>query len=292
MILLTAMTTASCEKWRKKKEVDPERVFILYSAGFSNLSPSLTEDIQDLLSGDIPAKNSADVVLVISRKTSDASGRDYIKETAPYLFRVYRTKNKAVCDTLFALPAGSSLADADNMRAMLSKAAELFPVKHYGMVLSSHATGWVPAGYYASPNMYRSSSGPLRSSRIPAVDLDAADIALSVQGIQESRQRSHQCLTFTGFHLGNTSLMKDDTTNDLYRIMFHMKDSPGSFPDQSEGFGKQIIQRFPVCAALLQLSGLLPELLIGAGHQPVPVSFDFFHGRLQVLADPGAFRSK
>ena len=175
MILLTALTTASCEKWRKKKEVDPERVFILYSAGFSNLSPSLTEDIQDLLSGDIPAKNSADVVLVISRKTSDASGRDYVKETAPYLFRVYRTKSKAVCDTLFALPAGSSLADADNMRTMLSKAAELFPVKHYGMVLSSHATGWVPAGYYASPNMYRSSSGPLRSSRIPTVDPPGMD---------------------------------------------------------------------------------------------------------------------
>ena len=45
--------------------------------------------------------------------------------------------------------------------------------------------------------------------------------AFSFQCIQIRRQSCDQCLTFTGFHLCNTSLMQDNSTDDLYAVMLH-----------------------------------------------------------------------
>ncbi len=46
--------------------------------------------------------------------------------------------------------------------------------------------------------------------------------AVSGQGVQEHRQRSHQCLSFSGSHLGNLSLMQYDTTEELHIIVDHI----------------------------------------------------------------------
>ena len=45
---------------------------------------------------------------------------------------------------------------------------------------------------------------------------------LACDSIQEHRQRSHECFTFTGSHLGDLSLMQDNTTDKLDIVMNHV----------------------------------------------------------------------
>lgn len=174
-ILLAAViilvTVTGCDWFKRDDGPDRyNRVMILYSAGFNNLSPDLTEDIQDLKAGYLPKKNSDLALLVISRRTSDDYGGNYEIETPPYLIRMYKKGDKAVMDTLYSMPAGSTLIDADVMRNMLQRIADDFPSDSYGMVVSGHGNGWMPAGAYINPSAY-GKAAMRRSARIEVQDI-------------------------------------------------------------------------------------------------------------------------
>jgi hypothetical protein len=51
-------------------------------------------------------------------------------------------------------PAGTSLANKEMVTEVLSLVRERFPAAGYGVVFSSHATGWMPAGYFSNPKTY------------------------------------------------------------------------------------------------------------------------------------------
>lgn len=161
----------SCSDWfHSDRDGTFRRVFILYSAGFNNLSPDLSDDIRDLTKGYVPKKKDDVAMLVVSHQTADAGGADYKTETEPCLFRIYRQNGSVVCDTLFAMPAGTTLLSAEAIRTFLQKAADLFPSDSYGMVVSGHGNGWLPVGFYANPSSY--GKAPLRKSpRVLAPEL-------------------------------------------------------------------------------------------------------------------------
>ena len=169
-LLLPVLILTACDGWKADKE-STRNVCIVYSAGYNNLSPDLTEDLNDLATkGYVPKKKGQDVLLVASRKTADARGADYKTPTAAYLYRLYKHNNKLVRDTLFALREGVSMLETDAMRTLLEKARDLYPSDHYGMVFSSHGNGWLPSGFYANPERFRSSSAQRRAPRIEAPD--------------------------------------------------------------------------------------------------------------------------
>ncbi|MBR1405718.1 MAG: hypothetical protein IJ578_02130 [Bacteroidales bacterium] len=169
-LLLPVLVLTACDGWNADKE-SIRNVCIIYSAGYNNLSPDLTEDLNDLATkGYVPKKKAQDVLLVASRRTADAKGADYKTPTAAYLYRLYKHNNKLVRDTLFALQEGVSMLEADAMRTLLGKARDLYPSDHYGMVFTSHGNGWLPSGFYANPGSAPKSSGQRRARRIEAPD--------------------------------------------------------------------------------------------------------------------------
>jgi hypothetical protein len=136
--------------------VDPDkngydRVVILYSAGVNSLSEYLRSDIKDLKSGYAPALKDGDAFLVVSHLSFKRG--DYTTPTSPQLIRVYKDKKQGVIlDTLKSYDG--HLSDPANMRTILTDIKTQFPAKHYGMVFSSHASGWMPNGYYNNPTYY------------------------------------------------------------------------------------------------------------------------------------------
>lgn len=131
-----------------------EKLMILWSNGFNSLSKYLKEDINDLQGGYLPFADDKNVVIVVSHLPR-AKG-DYRTETAPQLIRLYRDKktNKAVMDTLKSYSTDLRLGDASTMRTILNEIHSQFNAKHYGMVFSSHSTGWLPKGYYSDPESF------------------------------------------------------------------------------------------------------------------------------------------
>ena len=84
-------------------------------------------------------------------------------------------------------------------------------------------------------------SHPLRIT-LSQVIIDRNDTnALSCQCIQIGRQRGNQCLTFTGTHLGDTSLMQHDTTDQLHTEMLHIQDTLTCFTYGCKCFRKQTV---------------------------------------------------
>ena len=161
------------------------RVMIMVSAGYNSLKSYLEEDLEELASGYLPPVGSyagKDVLLVLSRLT----------EAPPALYRMYKGRDGLVRrDTLKVWPAGSRMADPAVFRSALEMARDRFPSNSYGMVFSSHASGWLPAGYYNDPAAYERAHTPgsraLRDWRPVQLEFPAIDPYPAVKSLGQDR---------------------------------------------------------------------------------------------------------
>lgn len=154
-LVLLATSLQSCRKHNPDDlpENHFDHVMILYSAGCNSLSAHLASDIQDLLrSGqDLPKKQSGKAVIIVSQKKSR------LDPTSAYIIRARRSSDdRTVCDTLKVLEPGVQIVDPAVMKEVLGYIKEHFPSSKYGMIFSSHATGWLPKGYYDTGVIYDS----------------------------------------------------------------------------------------------------------------------------------------
>ncbi|MBQ9598042.1 MAG: hypothetical protein IJR34_07335 [Bacteroidales bacterium] len=143
----------------RTSSVGDRKVMIMVSAGFNNLSEYLREDLSDLESGYIPQGTyfSSDVLLVLSRIT--AAYGNYESRPA-VLYRLYRDHADVLHrDTLYTWPATTALSRASTLHDALTLVKNKFPSAHYGMVFSSHASGWLPELYYNDPGAYERKYG-------------------------------------------------------------------------------------------------------------------------------------
>ena len=134
----------------------PERrnVLILYSAGFNSLRDFLNEDIRDLQKGWLPGSARNDNVLLVYSH-APTSRNAYSIPNPPTLTRICQGMDGiTVLDTLMRYPAETHSATAEQLHDVLSYVREEFPAKSYGMIFSSHASGYVPAGFYSDPYSY------------------------------------------------------------------------------------------------------------------------------------------
>lgn len=128
---------------------ESRHVLLVYLAGFNTLSSYMDDDYEDLLSGYLPVDhhNRADNILLVYSQTCSRSG-DYTEELKSHLIKLNSTAGgKVIADTLRTYGSDYISADSKTVRTVLEDVKCLFPAKSYGMVFSSHATGWVPAGY-------------------------------------------------------------------------------------------------------------------------------------------------
>ena len=126
------------------------RVFVLFSFGYNNLSYDLNEDIKDMVSGKLPGYGfEEDVVLVLRQGT--AKGSNYNLPSSPVLTHVYSRGEQIVHDTLRVYADTTVATRKTIVNEVLTLAKNRFPAKSYGMLLSSHGTGWAPQGYCYSP---------------------------------------------------------------------------------------------------------------------------------------------
>ena len=126
------------------------RVFVLFSFGYNNLSYDLYEDIEDMISNNLPGYGfEEDVVLVLRHGTSGAGS--YSQPSSPVLTHIYSKDDQIIRDTLKVYTDTTVATRKTIVNEVLNIAKDLFPAKSYGMLMSSHGTGWAPEGYCYSP---------------------------------------------------------------------------------------------------------------------------------------------
>ena len=127
-------------------------VMIMISGGRNSLSGYLATDLEELENSIIPGSKYAmeDVLVIISR-----NGNNNAVSTPASMYRVYRGRNgEVVRDTLSKWGGFTPLFGENTLEDALSTIVDEFPQSHYGIVLSSHATGYLPDGYYKDPAAY------------------------------------------------------------------------------------------------------------------------------------------
>lgn len=135
------------------------QVLVLYSAGFNSLCAALEDDVNDIKSGYLPLVGSmSKAVLVYSRRLSE-TGR-YTDRTPSYLIRLSSDGwGKVVSDTLKTWPETDEAVSASTMTDVLETVKGLYPHASYGMVFSSHGSGWLPSGYYSTGKITAGTAG-------------------------------------------------------------------------------------------------------------------------------------
>ena len=126
------------------------RVFVLFSFGYNNLSYDLKEDVEEMIASGVPGYGfEENVVLVLNQNTS--KGYNYNTPSAPVLTHIYSKGGNIIRDTIKIYADTTIAARKAVVNDVLTIAKERFPAKSYGMLMSSHGTGWAPQGYCYSP---------------------------------------------------------------------------------------------------------------------------------------------
>lgn len=146
LAVLFAGCLVSCSKDIPQPEGTYQKVLLLYSAGYNNLSSSLAQDIKEMCQ-DAPTRflSGAYKVIVFSHlKYGGYNGPVLIDATLG-------SGGKVKLDTLVRYPSNTVSASAQTFSGVLHYVKENYPAREYGMIISSHASGWVPAGYFQDP---------------------------------------------------------------------------------------------------------------------------------------------
>ena len=105
-------------------------------------------------------------------------------------------------------------------------------------------------------------SHPLRITLCQIV-IDCDNVhTFSFQCIQISRKCGNKCLTFTGTHLCDTSLMQNHATDQLHTIMFHIQHSSCSLTDRRICLRQKIIQCLSLTETFFKFSRLALKFLV------------------------------
>lgn len=128
-------------------------VFLVYSMGFNDLNSFLKDDIKDLTEN-LSMTSQRDLLLIFSHFSK---GSKYSEGTCPTLTKVYKDADGImVKDTLMTLPETTIAADKETLREVLTYVKDNFDSETYGILLSSHGSGWAPEGYITKPEKYES----------------------------------------------------------------------------------------------------------------------------------------
>ena len=158
-LLSAALLCCGCGSWFcKPKDKTYDKVLVLYMAGVNSLSDDLLGDIEELKQGDLPASGDKQAIVIVSHHA--AGYLQYKTRTTPAVSRLYKDKKgNPVLDTLLRLDEADLLTKPDVMKRTLNYVAENFKSDHYGLILSSHGSGYLPAGFLNNPSAYTLSSG-------------------------------------------------------------------------------------------------------------------------------------
>ena len=213
LCVAAAALVSSCKcGGHEPEDVQCKNLLLVYTAGENSLSSYLDSNIEDIINaaedtanvgynGYVPSKNSEDVLLVMSHRMR-ASGT-YGTNTPAHLLRLYsmtgrKTKKvTVVVDTLKTYSTDVIPTQKGSMRQILQDVDDLFHAEHYGMIFSSHGTGWVPPGYYTNPSGYDASSLPGRprlqsaTDGVPFVEDDEFPDGPAVRSLGQSRVREN-----------------------------------------------------------------------------------------------------
>jgi len=146
LLILCAVVSLFCSCAKEDIDsYDTGKEFSRVTVGFylanNNLSSYIRENIDSLELNALPKKTDGRAVLAYIHQ----------KYSNPVLVRIYSDwRGNAVRDTLIQYPKECVSANADTIRNVMNYILENYKSDHYGLLFSSHGSGWLPQEYSIS----------------------------------------------------------------------------------------------------------------------------------------------
>ena len=140
ILFLAALSLQSCEEVKGKPEefTKRQKTLLVYMAANNNLSEDAKNNLTAMQQGYIPGENANLVVYY------------HYPNQNPLLLQIkHNEEGHVAVDTIYRFPARNS-ATAASLTSAIQVTATYFPADEYGLILWSHATGWMPVNYYAN----------------------------------------------------------------------------------------------------------------------------------------------
>ena len=155
--LLLATMLCGCTK-ESDRSAYPREEFVLvyYCAGFNDLSSNIQSNLSVLKKADLPFKGSKHKLLTFTHFAT--TNNDFNTLTPSHLVQLTKDFGKIHADTLLTLEPTRYATDPEVMHEVLEAVRNMNPNAHYGLVVSSHGTGWLPAGKYSSGSVIQFSN--------------------------------------------------------------------------------------------------------------------------------------
>ena len=180
----------------RQESQDSRKVMILYIDGYNDLQSYLTTNIEDLQTGWLPKDNRTDDVLLVYHHLSK-SRNDHSTPTAPVLLKISTDySGQAKVDTLVKYSSNTVSATTAHFKEVLTYVKDNFDARSYGLIYSSHGTGYLPTGYYSKPGSYvfqesskkyrGSSYGMQRFTAVPYVEREIDPARPMVKSLGQS----------------------------------------------------------------------------------------------------------
>ena len=150
-VILASMLCGCTKESDRSSYPREDFVMIYYCAGFNDLSSSIQGNLDVLKKANLPFKGSKHKLLTFTHFSVTDS--DFNTLTPSHLVELSKDFGKLQTDTLLTIDKTRYATDPAVMREVLEKVMELYPGARYGLVFSSHATGWLPPGKYNSTNV-------------------------------------------------------------------------------------------------------------------------------------------
>ncbi len=142
-VLLFCISSCSITSCKKNPEDDKVRSVLLYISANNNLHRYAEESIQDLKKGYVPQSRDKNNILLVFY---------HVPGKSPALFRYSCNKEgEVLCETICIYEQEMNSSQISSFSRVLADAERSYPATERGLILWSHATGWLPEGYYSDP---------------------------------------------------------------------------------------------------------------------------------------------
>ena len=141
ILFLLLLCAAACDSQEEREK--NRHMVLLYCAGNNSLASDLVDNYNQIKTSWLPGEKTTDQILLIYK---------HIRGSEPMLVRLSRDRKGNPVETVIrTYPESTGSARAETLRTVIADAEAAWPSARHSLILWSHATGYLPSGYYGSP---------------------------------------------------------------------------------------------------------------------------------------------
>ncbi len=166
LFLLAALCLAGCHN--PEREAQRRQVVLMYLAGNNSLSSEGEADYAGIKKSWLPREKDREQIFLVFHH--------FIDQT-PVLKRLYQDRQgNTIEEIITEYPFNANSADPSMLATVIADAEAAWPAARHGMILWSHASGFLPAGYYSDPKEQARDIGPMSFGEDHGAEMELRDL--------------------------------------------------------------------------------------------------------------------